>query len=128
MNCIYTYSLFLSSEGSNAVNYNLLAALPVAGGLVLDDPWGPFQPKPFHNLMSAPFYLSDEMTCCKRLEISWHLKSYRKILEAFHLLFTRAKEKRSQTQGSQIAGITWNSLSYLHTYPICFNDCSYEII
>jgi len=37
MNCIYTYSLFLSSEGSNAVNYNLLAALPVAGGLELDD-------------------------------------------------------------------------------------------
>jgi len=26
-----------------------LVALPVAGGLELDDPWGPFQPKPFYN-------------------------------------------------------------------------------
>jgi len=24
---------------------------PVAGGLDLDDPWGPFQPKPFYNAM-----------------------------------------------------------------------------
>jgi len=43
----------------NHLNYNrrmvvsacnttsLLAALPVAGGLELDDPWGPFQTKPF---------------------------------------------------------------------------------
>jgi len=26
-------------------------ALPVAGGLELDDPWGPFQPKPFYDSM-----------------------------------------------------------------------------
>jgi len=26
-----------------------LVALPVAGELELDDPWGPFQPKPFYD-------------------------------------------------------------------------------
>jgi len=29
-----------------------LVALPVTGGLKLDVPWGPFQPKPFYDSMS----------------------------------------------------------------------------
>jgi len=35
----------------NMVWYQIwrLVALPVAGGLELDDPWDPFQPKPFYD-------------------------------------------------------------------------------
>ena len=33
-----------------------LVALPVAGQLELDDPWGPFQPKPFCNSMILRFH------------------------------------------------------------------------
>ena len=35
----------------NMVYYHIwsLMALPVAGALELDDPWGPFQPKPFYD-------------------------------------------------------------------------------
>ena len=35
----------------NVVKYQIwrLVALPVAGGLELDDPWGPFQPGPFYD-------------------------------------------------------------------------------
>jgi len=29
----------------------MLVTLPVAGGLKLDDHWGPFQPRPFYNSM-----------------------------------------------------------------------------
>ena len=37
----------------NLVQYQIwrLVALPVAGGLELDDPWGPFEPKPFYDSM-----------------------------------------------------------------------------
>ena len=28
-------------------------ALPVAGRLELDDPWGPFQPRPFYDAMTS---------------------------------------------------------------------------
>ena len=33
--------------------------LPVAVGLELDDPWGPFQPKPFYDSMIPAFYIID---------------------------------------------------------------------
>ena len=33
-----------------------LVALPVAGGLELDDPWGPFQPKPVYDSMILRFF------------------------------------------------------------------------
>jgi len=38
----------------NLVEYQVwrLVALPVAGGLELDDPWGPLQFTPFYNLMT----------------------------------------------------------------------------
>ena len=32
-----------------SVSYWRLLALPVAGGLERDNPWGPFQPKPFYD-------------------------------------------------------------------------------
>ena len=39
----------------NPVKYQIwrLAGLPVAGWLEFDDPWSPFQPKPFYNSISC---------------------------------------------------------------------------
>jgi len=39
-----------------------LAALPVAGVLELDDPWGPFQPKPFYNSLKEDLCFC---ICCR---------------------------------------------------------------
>jgi len=39
----------------NPVKYQIwrLAGLPVAGWLEFEDPWSPFQPKPFYNSISC---------------------------------------------------------------------------
>jgi len=45
----------LDGDLGNLIWYQIerLTTLPVAGGLEPDDPWGPFQPKPFYDSMIA---------------------------------------------------------------------------
>ena len=47
------FKVKLDGALSNLVQYQIwrLVALPVSGGLEFDDPWSPFQPKPFYDFL-----------------------------------------------------------------------------